>query len=213
LCNFTCIAGLFGIAGAVVAVMAIIGAIFVYPWTEFAWDKNSISSLGAVAKPYVDGHVVLHPQVLDYGLMIAGVLLVVFSLGLLFGRKGQMKDTISTIGSIIFLISAVGVFGVGFFPLPDSHPHGISAMVAFVGIAVALFFFFRTSKIMPKLAGLTGLISLVGIVLFVIVLQKVYGINYGLAAPEMVIIVPAIFWIIPVSIIMIKGKLDTITSG
>jgi len=152
LCNFTCIAGLFGIVGTVIAAMAIVVAMFVYPWSNFSWDVNSISSLGAVA-PYPNGYVVLFPEILDYGLMTAGVLLAIFSLGLLFGRKGDVKDTTSTVGSIIFFISSVGVFGVGFFPLPHDVPHGISAMVAFVGIAVALFFFFRKSKILPIWAG------------------------------------------------------------
>jgi len=211
LCNFTCIAGLFGIVGTVIAAMAIVVAMFVYPWSDFSWDANSISSLGAVKAPYLNGHVVLFPEILDYGLMTAGVLLAIFSLGLLFGRKGDVKDTISTVGSIIFFISSVGVFGVGFFPLPHDVPHGISAMVAFVGIAVALFFFFRKSKILPIWAGLTGLVSLVGIVLFVIV-EYVHEVKYGLAAPEMVIIVPVIFWVIPVSITMIKDKLGTTAS-
>jgi len=212
LCNFTCITGLFGIVGSVIAVMAIVVAMFVYPWSDFSWDVNSISSLGAVGPTYLKDHVVLFPEILDYGLMVAGVLLAMFSLGLLFGRKGDVKDTKSTLGSIIFFISSVGVFGVGFFPLPDlpdALRHGISAMVAFVGIAVALFFFFRKSKILPTLAGVTGLVSLVGIVLLVIVYEKVFGIKYGLAAPEMVIIIPVIFWVIPVSITMIKGKLGT----
>lgn len=188
--------------------MAIVVAMFVYPWSDFSWDANSISSLGAVGPPYLKDHVVLFPEILDYGLMAAGVLLAMFSLGLLFGRNGEVKDTISTLGSLIFFISSVGVFGVGFFPLPHDIPHGISALVAFVGIAVSLFFFFRKSKILPTLAGLSGLVSLVGIVLFAIV-AFVPDVVYGLAAPEMVIIFPAIFWVIPVSIIMIKGKLGT----
>jgi len=212
LCNFTCIAGLSGIVGSVIAVMAIVVAMFVYPWSDFFWDANSISSLGAVGPPYLKDHVVLFPEILDYGLMTAGILLAMFSLGLFFGRKGDVKDLKSTVGSIIFFISSVGVFGVGFFPLPHDIPHGISALVAFVGIAVALFFFFRKSKILPIWAGLFGLVSLVGIVLFAIV-DFVPSIVYGLAAPEMVIILPAIFWVVPVSIIMIKGKFDTLTSG
>jgi len=191
--------------------MAIVVAMFVYPWSDFSWDVNSISSLGAVGPPYLKDHVVLFPEILDYGLMTAGVLLAMFSLGLLFGRKEDVKDTISTWGSILFFVSSVGVFGVGFFPLPHDVPHGISALVAFVGIAVALFFFFRKSKILPIWAGLSGLISLVGIVLFAIV-EFVPNVVYGLAAPEMVIVFPAIFWVIPVSITMIKGKLGTTAS-
>lgn len=209
MCNFTCIAGVSGIVGNVIAVMAIVVAMFVYPWSDFSWDVNSISSLGAVGPPYFPDHVVLFPEILDNGLMIAGTLLAMFSLGLLFGRKGNVKDTKSTVGSLVFFVSSIGIFGVGLFPLPHNIPHGISALVAFVGIAIALFFFFRKSKILPTLAGVMGLISWVGIVLFAIV-AFVPDVKYGLAAPEMVIVFPAIFWTIPVSIIMIKGKLDTI---
>ncbi|WP_457765546.1 DUF998 domain-containing protein [Candidatus Nitrosopumilus sp. bin_68KS] len=194
--------------GNVVAVMAIVVAMFVYPWSDFSWDANSISSLGAVGPPYLNGHVVLFPEILDYGLMVAGILLAMFSLGLFFGRNGDVKEIKSTVGSLVFFVSSIGVFGVGLFSLPHDIPHGISALVAFVGIAVALFFFFRQSKILPTLAGLSGAVSLVGIVLFAVV-DFVPGVKYGLAAPEMVIVFPAIFWVIPVSIAMIKDKIGT----
>ena len=186
--------------------MAIVVAMFVYPWSKFSWSANSISSLGAVAPPYVNDNLVLFPEILDYGLMVTGVLMMMFSLGLLFSRNRDVKDTISTLASLIFLVSSVGVFFVGFFPLPHDIPHGISALVAFVGIAVALNLFGWKTSIHPVLGRLFGATSIVGIMWFAVV-DFAPNVTYGLAAPEMVIIFPAIAWIIPVSLTMIKGKL------
>lgn len=207
LSNFASIAGLFGIMGSVLSVTSIFTAMLVYPFSKFNWAVNSISSLGAVGPTYDPPNVVVFPQVLDYGLMISAVFLFIFALGLIFCRNNSAKNISSTTGSVLFLIASVGVFGVGYFALPDAIPHGISAGIAFILITVALNIFGWKTTILSKLSKLLGAISIVGIVWFAIV--HVSSMKFGLAAPEMVIIFPAVVWAIPVSIIMIKNKLGT----
>jgi len=195
--------------GSVLSVTSIFTAMFVYPIYKFSWEINSISSLGAVGPTYNPPNVVAFPQVLDYGLMISAVFLFIFALGLVFCRNKNAKNTSSTIASILFLIASVGVFGVGYFALPDAIPHGISAGTAFILITVALNIFGWKTTILSNTSKLLGAISTVGIVWFAIVDMGI--VEFGLAAPEMVIIFPAVAWAIPASIMLIKNKLGTST--
>jgi len=207
--NFACVAGIFGIVGSVLGVTSIFNAMLVYPLSEFKWEVNSISSLGAVGPPYHPSNVVVaFPEVLDYGLMIAGAFLFIFSLGLIFCRGNGVKNIPSTIGSILFLVASVGVFGVGHFALPDAIPHSISAGTAFILITVTLNIFGWKTMILPMLSRLLGAVSIVGIVCFAVV-GYVSSVKFGLAAPEMLIVFPAIVWVIPVSILLIQGKLGS----
>lgn len=209
--NFASIAGLFGVMGSVLSVTSIFIAMLVYPFSKFSWDVNSISSLGAVAPPYNPPNVVAFPEVLDYGLMISAAFLFIFALGLIFCRSGSTKTISSSIASIFFLIASVGVFGVGYFALPDFTPHSISAGTAFILITIALNIFGWKTTILSKLSKLLGAISTFGIAWFVAV-EHVPSMKFGIAAPEMAIVFPAVVWIIPVSIMLIQGKLSSTNS-
>lgn len=137
--------------------------------------------------------------------MISAIFLFIFALGLIFCRNKNTKNISSTIASVFFLIASVGVFGVGYFALPDAIPHGISAGTAFVLITVALNIFGWRTTILPNISKILGAISTVGIVWFAIVDMEI--VKFGLAAPEMVIVFPSVAWAIPVSIMLIKNKL------
>jgi len=81
--------GVFGIMGTTIAPVSIVTAMYVYPWEEFSWHVNSISSLGAVDPP---GKEVVFPDVLNKGLMASGVLLALFSFGLIVDRPSDTKN-------------------------------------------------------------------------------------------------------------------------
>lgn len=193
--------------GSVLSVTSVFTAMLVYPLSKFRWDVNSISSLGSVGPTYHPPNVVAFPQVLDYGLMISTVFLVIFSLGLIFCRSGSAKNISSTIGSIFFLIASMGIFGVRYFALPDNVPHLISAGIAFILITIALNIFGWKTIILSKISKLLGVVSIVLIIWFVAV-EHIPNMKFGIAAPEMLIVFPAVIWAIPVSILLIQGKLS-----
>jgi len=195
--------GVFGIMGTTIALVSIVTAMYVYPWDAFSWHLNSISSLGALGPP---GKEVVFPDVLNVGLKVSGGLLVLFSVGLIVGRPSDTKNGYYRLGSIVFFIASLGVIGVGAFPLPDVVLHGFFAAVAFIGTTLALFIFGFGTTIYPTLSKLFGSISVIGIAVFELI--SVSGAEFGLALPELVIIVPAVIWVIPVSVMMIRGKLD-----
>lgn len=117
-------AGLCGILIPVIAITSIGLAILYAPW--FSWTINCLSDLG------VSG---ISSILFNYGLIITGVLAIIFGI---FLRNILPKTKLSLSGAIIFLLAAISLAGVGIFPETVGDIHLISSISFFVLVAIAI---------------------------------------------------------------------------
>ena len=108
-----------GFLAPIVAFVAIAIAIAAHPW--FSFTENAISDLGAMS--------VEDNYILNNGLIIAGILAVIFSYGL---YKDQ-KSALGKLGAIIFIIASISLILIGLFPedfkIPIHYPASVSFFV------------------------------------------------------------------------------------
>jgi len=108
-----------GFLAPIVAFVAIAIAIAAHPW--FSFTENAISDLGAMS--------VEDNYILNNGLIIAGILAVIFSYGL---YKDQ-KSALGKLGVIIFIIASISLILIGLFPedfkIPIHYPASVSFFV------------------------------------------------------------------------------------
>lgn len=109
------IAGLCGVAGPLIAFSMILLAISSSPW--FSWTVNALSDLGArgVAAPLFNS-----------GLIICGVLILLFATGLGKILPGRFLSRAGVLGVVL---SAIALIGIGVFPEP--HALHLPLSVAF----------------------------------------------------------------------------------
>ncbi len=115
------LAGACGIITPVVAFSCIGTALALSPW--FSWAENALSDLGAAGPPVA--------PIFNDGLIMAGLLAVIFSLGLCqWTRKSLPEAT----GSLLILVSSACLAPIGAFPV-GSEPifaHTASAVGFFI---------------------------------------------------------------------------------
>lgn len=102
--SYKVVAGVCGILAPIVSFIGMTIAIAVYP--SFSWTTNYVSHLGsegAVSEPFF-----------NYGIIASGILLFVFSFGLL----KSLENKISKYGCLVMAGAAVGLVGLGVFNLP-----------------------------------------------------------------------------------------------
>ena len=106
-----------GILAPIVALGSIILAILTHPW--FSFSENAISDLGAidVEKNYI----------LNYGLVISGILATIYSIGL----YGEQRSDLGRFGSLLFLIASLFLTMIGVFPegTPLHFPISVSFFI------------------------------------------------------------------------------------
>ena len=173
------IAGLCGIASPLVGLTVLLVAISRSPW--FSWTENHISVLG------VEGSAT---ALFNWGLILTGVLSLIFALGLgrslPSGRSGRLATVCLILGSMA--IAAMGVF-----PRTIDLPHNLAPIAFLVFIALALLLIgvtaLATSRTVP------GLLSLAAGLLIVII-QPVPWPWSGGAIPQLLACLPWSLWTI-----------------
>lgn len=89
-----------GILSPITAYLFIFIAIQNAPW--FSWTKNALSDLGAVKPSQI---------YFNIGLILAGILMLIFTIGLNF----KFKSIICKIGALILTLDAISLIGIGIF--------------------------------------------------------------------------------------------------
>ena len=93
----------------------------------FTWQGNALSDLGA------------HPGtdiIFNTGLMISGILFVIFSIGLLC----YFTDILERLGALILIFAGISLFNIGLFPETAGHIHWQVSVMFFVSLPFGVIF-------------------------------------------------------------------------
>ncbi|MDH3312068.1 MAG: DUF998 domain-containing protein [Nitrosopumilus sp.] len=179
-----------GSFGVIIALGVIIIALVTFP--NFSWYVNSISSTIAEGVKYSFWY--------NLGIMLAGVLFLMFSFSLLFtnGALIWRNKWLTLTGIISFMIASIGLFGAGVYPSPHNE-HIYVAGVFFLFSIIALFCFgsglngnMRMWSYGLFIVALIGFFLMLGLMIY----EGVYGkVLFGLEAPELVVIISIVIWV------------------
>jgi len=179
--------GICGLILPVVTLLFLLSSIKQVPWFDLI--KYAISDLG---RP--EGAA----DFFNYGIILSGVLLLVFSLGLL--RYLDDKAGPTTLG-----LSAIFFIGIGFFPVPDPN-HTMLSSLFFIGFLLSFFIigvslYMRLSHFVSRM-GVFALI-IAGVSMCTPLFLLFYE---GIAIPELLIVIPGFFWCMVMGFYMVVGR-------
>ena len=120
------IAGLCGILVPIVAFTSILLAINFYP--QFSWVENALSDLGIVTG--------ITAFLFNYGLIISGILGLVFSVGLLLFLGKKLENRI---GACFFALACLSLISIGFFPENVKPTHYLVSVAFFALLPISMF--------------------------------------------------------------------------
>lgn len=170
------LAAIGGILLPIVMLIVLVGSLPYALW--FSWTENAISDLG---RPE---HRIMF---FNYGLILVGVLLLLFSLGLNLHLKQER------VGPTIFSLSALYLIGIGIFPLPSINHVDLSGLffIAFpLGFFVMGVRLYKRSDSMLRRIGFEALVITAiaaGSSVFLLVFS-------GIAIPEAFVLFPGFLW-------------------
>ena len=158
--------------------------------TGFSWTDNAISDLGRID---------FGTSCFNYGLVIIGVLLLFFSVGM------QLILIDQKAGPTIFALSAIYLIGVGLYPLPQPEHIDISGLF-FIAFPIGFFVFgiknyLSNDKFLRKM----GLLALSFMIIFAIAPLTLLFFK-GIAIPEAIIIIPGFIWCMLFGFYMLKYR-------
>ena len=136
----------------------------------------------------------------DLGVIPETAVLFAFSLivlGAIMLVSGFLLNSVSPsrLLTIIFVITGIGIVGVGIFNL-NNGIHGLFALISFISINVlAIVMATKVSGPMRYISGLMGAIGLLGLILH---LNELNG-AIGPGGMERVIVYPALIWLLAYS--------------
>ncbi|MBN2066125.1 MAG: DUF998 domain-containing protein [Candidatus Thermoplasmatota archaeon] len=170
------LAGISGVLLPFIALAVLIGTLPYAPW--FSWTENAISDLG------IPEYGLLF---FNYGLILIGFLLLVFSIGLNLHLKKER------VGPTIFSLSGIYLMGVGIFPLPSAS-HVDLAGLFFIAFPLGFFVIgvrlFRRPDSMLKRIGFESLV-----VTAISAGSSVFLLFFsGIAIPEVFVLFPGFLW-------------------
>jgi hypothetical membrane protein len=146
------------------------------PW--FSWTDNAISELGKQdAVPFI----------FNNGLIIAGILLLFFSIGL----SKELKDRF--VSPLFFCLSSIFLITLGFIPLPSIEHVYLSGM--FFGAFGYAFFAFGISYYKDSIPFIRKMSIFAFFNLIIVLISPIFLLLFkGEAIPEMIIIMPGFIW-------------------
>jgi len=162
------------------------------PW--FSWEKNALSDLGAHAGSDI---------IFNSGLMISGILLILFSIGLFL----YFEDYLSKIGASVLILDGIALFGIGLFPETTGTLHLYFSIAFFVlfpigYIILSIAFYLKDYNRKLSFLALTG--AILAIIIWATPWNS-FGIT-GVAIPEFLSSLVCSAWVIAMSFDM-YGKL------
>jgi hypothetical membrane protein len=182
--GITRVAGICGIFIPVVIFTCLGLSIASSPW--FTWTQHALSDLGIQANT---------AALFNYGMILGGILTLVFSLGLI-------KILSNKIGAYLLLVSSVALIGIGLFPETFFALHFITSASFFVLLTIALLIIGLTIKQSPfersmgSLAFVFALIA-IGSTFFLFHMD-------GIALTEAFSCFPAFVWCLVVGVKMTR---------
>jgi len=170
----TKLAGLCGILMPFIFLISILIAMLYSPW--FKWTHNALSDLGAEA-----------PSALFFnnGLMFAGFLAFIFSIGLI-------KILSIKIGGYILAISSLALIGVGIFPITLFNLHYIASAIFFISMIIGLLIIGITMKYNHFDRRMGNAAIAIALVAFISPVTLYFF--SGIAIPEMIICFFVFLW-------------------
>ena len=184
----------FGLVAVAVGWITIITSIIVNPW--FSIFRNALSDLGNSQ---------VHPESAPYfnmGLMAAGILVTIFAVGI----YSHMRNIIEKIGGILFILSGIALFGIGFFPEHVKPWHYIFSVAFFVLFGFALLIIGAGFLIAKRdmFLGVFGLIAgIADAIIWIAIPWRSLGVT-GVAIPEFLSSLFGVIWIVIYSIRLVK---------
>ena len=186
------ISGICGILSPTVAFGCILLSITFAP--DFSWTDNALSDLGVMPNPTA--------ILFNSGLIISGILAMVFASGLFSVLKGKSTGRA---GTILFLLDCLALTAIGVFP-ENTRPMHFYASVAFFALfPLSMFlitaYFVLTSR--NRMAVFTFLVSVFAAAVWIVE----FWVRYvpGVAIPETLSAIAASFWAVVTSFIMLKA--------
>ncbi|WXG43723.1 MAG: DUF998 domain-containing protein [Promethearchaeati archaeon SRVP18_Atabeyarchaeia-1] len=187
---------IYGLVGPLLTYAFILIAISLAPW--FSWTANALSDLGNIVT-----HTASAP-VFNYGLIIGGVVITLFAIGMVLEVKGNIMGLL---GALTLVTSGLGIFFVGVFPENFILQHVISAFTYFISIIVGSFLFGvaystrKSTRFLGVLVFALGVVAAFGLFLLPILIQLP-----GAAIPEMIGSVAQYIWVIIICARLLSGK-------
>lgn len=114
-----------GVLTPVIVLTLILLAIYYSPW--FSWTENALSDLG------VQGTAAI---LFNSGLVVGGVLTIIFAIGL---REILLNKTLGRIGTLILILDAAILCAIGIFPETAGVIHLYVSVAFFVLLPISLF--------------------------------------------------------------------------
>jgi hypothetical membrane protein len=192
------ITGACGIASVIVAIFA--NSLAIFYSSGFSFTHNWLSDLGGTS--YVAFLNVPRPSVStpntillsQWGLIVAGLLAVVFALGLFL----QADSAVYRLGAALGIVGTAGLCAEGIFLAPTGVPH----LVAFYtfGILAPTAMLLIGGTFIPSnkwLAGLSVTLGIVG-------LAGIATAAYGRSIPELVLLTAVALWAVTLSVRMVR---------
>jgi len=168
------ISGISGILLPIILIIFMAVCLLQNPW--FNWMENAISDLGTTQGS---------PLLFNTGVILLGILLLLFSIGVIIRLKNDYL-----LPKILF-VSSFFLMGAGIFPLPGNL-HIFTSSVFFISFII-FFLAFALKYIEDKSYKNLSKIALI-IVLISILAPVFLSINKGIAIPEMLILIPGFLW-------------------
>ena len=186
----------YGLVGPLLTYIFILVAISLAPW--FSWTANALSDLGNIVT-----HTASAP-VFNYGLMIGGVVIILFAIGMVLEVK---SNVMGLLGALTLVTSGLGIFFVGIFPENFLLEHAISAFTYFISSIVGSFFFGMAYAAKKS-------VRVIGILIFLLGILAAFGLFFlpfiihlpGAAIPEIIGSVAQYIWVIIICIRLLSGK-------
>jgi len=173
------VSGISGVIAPIIAFTSILVAIAYSP--SFSWTENALSDLGVQ-----EG---VTAVLFNAGLIISGVLAIIFATGLFTLQKGNL---LGRIGALVLVLDAFALTAIGVFPESVKPTHFYASVTFFVFFPISMLFlgaaFLRTSK--TKLGFFTLIVAAVATVVWTVPFGK------GVAIPETISGLSASTWAI-----------------
>ncbi len=118
------VAGICGIASQLTGLATLLVAISSSPW--FGWTEDNISVLG------VEGSTAM---MFNYGLVLTGVLSLVFAIGL---GQSLLSNRPGKFGVVSLILGSLAISAMGVFPRTMDLPHDLASIAFFVFMTLAL---------------------------------------------------------------------------
>lgn len=185
------LSGIMGIIAPIIAFTCILLSIASYP--PFSWTNNALSDLGikgGITAPLFNG-----------GLMISGILALIFAAGLL---KLPNKSIVGKIGVLVFALAALALITGGVFPENAKPMHYYASVAFFVFFLIAMLVIACSSLYAKSVK--TGLFTLT----VAIIAAAPWAIEFsvrivlGIAIPEAISAVVASVWCVALGITMLS---------